>query len=80
LPPCCSPKTPRPVNIADRYPGSPIYDKPYAVVPGARSAVGATAPQTYENASHNNDLSFIATGDGVVSLYLIAPDFTVMFR
>ena len=31
-----------------------------------RSAIGATAPPTYENSGHNNNLSFVLTGDGVV--------------
>jgi glyoxylase-like metal-dependent hydrolase (beta-lactamase superfamily II) len=30
------------------------------------SAIGATAPPTYENAGHNNNLSFIVTDEGVV--------------
>jgi glyoxylase-like metal-dependent hydrolase (beta-lactamase superfamily II) len=30
------------------------------------SAIGATAPPTYENSGHNNNLSFIVTGEGVV--------------
>ena len=53
-------------DIADKYPGSPLYDKPVEVIPGVFSAIGATAPPTYENAGHNNNLSFIVTGDGVV--------------
>lgn len=53
-------------DIADQYPGSVLYAKPYQVVPGVWSAIGATAPPTYENAGHNNNLSFIVTGDGVV--------------
>jgi glyoxylase-like metal-dependent hydrolase (beta-lactamase superfamily II) len=36
------------------------------VIPGVFSAIGATAPPTYENAGHNNNLSFIVTNDGVV--------------
>ena len=41
------------------------------------SAIGATAPPTYENAGHNNNLSFIITGEGVVVInagasYLLA--------
>jgi len=36
------------------------------VIPHVWSAIGATAPPTYENAGHNNNLSFIVTGDGVV--------------
>lgn len=53
-------------QIADQYPGSPLYSKPYEVIPGVWSAIGATAPPTYENSGHNNNLSFIVTGDGVV--------------
>ncbi|WIY24720.1 MBL fold metallo-hydrolase [Parasedimentitalea psychrophila] len=53
-------------DIADQYPGSVLYSKPYEVIPGVFSAIGATAPPTYENAGHNNNLSFIITGDGVV--------------
>ncbi|MEQ8899442.1 MAG: MBL fold metallo-hydrolase [Roseovarius sp.] len=53
-------------RIADKYPGSMLYDTPVEVIPGVWSAIGATAPPTYENSGHNNNLSFIVTGDGVV--------------
>ena len=53
-------------DIADKYPNSLLYDKPVEVIPGVFSAIGATAPPTYENSGHNNNLSFIITGDGVV--------------
>ena len=53
-------------DIPDKYPASLLYDKPVEVIPGVFSAIGATAPPTYENAGHNNNLSFIVTGDGVV--------------
>ncbi|MEO3415116.1 MBL fold metallo-hydrolase [Roseovarius sp. CAU 1744] len=53
-------------NIADQYPGTALYSKPIEVIPHVWSAIGATAPPTYENAGHNNNLSFIVTGDGVV--------------
>jgi len=53
-------------DIADQYPGSVLYAKPVEFIPGVFSAIGATAPPTYENAGHNNNLSFIVTGDGVV--------------
>jgi glyoxylase-like metal-dependent hydrolase (beta-lactamase superfamily II) len=53
-------------DIADQYPGSVLYSKPVEVIPGVFSAIGATAPPTYENAGHNNNLSFIVTGDGVI--------------
>ena len=53
-------------DIPDKYPASLLYDKPVEFIPGVYSAIGATAPPTYENAGHNNNLSFIVTGDGVV--------------
>jgi glyoxylase-like metal-dependent hydrolase (beta-lactamase superfamily II) len=53
-------------DIADKYPGSLLYNKPVEVIPHVWSAIGATAPPTYENAGHNNNLSFIVTGEGVV--------------
>lgn len=53
-------------DIPDQYPASLLYSKPVEVIPHVWSAIGATAPPTYENAGHNNNLSFIITGDGVV--------------
>ncbi|MEQ9037736.1 MAG: MBL fold metallo-hydrolase [Silicimonas sp.] len=53
-------------DIADQYPASPLYAKPVEFIPGVWSAIGATAPPTYENTGHNNNLSFIVTGEGVV--------------
>ena len=53
-------------DIADQYPASALYSKPIEVIPHVWSAIGATAPPTYENTGHNNNLSFIVTGDGVI--------------
>ena len=53
-------------DIPDQYPQSPLYQKPVEVLPGIFSAIGATAPPTYENTGHNNNLTFIVTGAGVV--------------
>ena len=53
-------------DVPDQYPASLLYSKPVEVVPHVWSSIGATAPPTYENAGHNNNLSFIVTGDGVV--------------
>ena len=53
-------------DIPDQYPQSVLYAKPVEVIPHVFSAIGATAPPTYENAGHNNNLSFIVTGDGVI--------------
>lgn len=53
-------------DTPDKYPESVLYDRPVEVAPGVYSAIGATQPATYENAGHNNNLSFIVTSDGVV--------------
>jgi len=53
-------------DIADQYPQSELYSKPVEVIPHVFSAIGATAPPGYENSGHNNNLSFIVTGDGVI--------------
>jgi len=55
-----------PIVPTDVVPASFLYDLPREVIPGVWSAIGATAPGTYENSGHNNNLSFIVTGDGVV--------------
>lgn len=52
--------------IPDQYPGSLLYSKPVEVIPNVWTAIGQTAPSTYENAGHNNNLSFLITGAGVV--------------
>jgi glyoxylase-like metal-dependent hydrolase (beta-lactamase superfamily II) len=64
-------------SIPDKYPDSVLYDAPREVIPGVWSAIGATAPPTYENSGHNNNLSFIITSEGVVvvnagACYLLA--------
>jgi len=64
-------------DIPDQYPASLLYSKPVEVIPHVWSAIGATAPPTYENSGHNNNLSFIVTGDGVIVIngggaYLLA--------
>lgn len=53
-------------DIPDQYPQSPLYSKPVEVIPHVWSAIGATAPPTYENAGHNNNLSFVITEAGVL--------------
>ena len=64
-------------NIPDQYPGSLLYSKPIEYIPHVYSAIGATAPPGYENSGHNNNLSFIVTGEGVIvvngsAAYLLA--------
>lgn len=55
-----------PVQQYDKAPASFLYDLPQEVSPGVWSAIGATAPGTYENSGHNNNLSFVITDDGVL--------------
>lgn len=55
-----------PVRLPDRDLTSFLYARPQQVIPGVWSAIGATAPGTYENSGHNNNLSFIVTDAGVV--------------
>jgi glyoxylase-like metal-dependent hydrolase (beta-lactamase superfamily II) len=63
-------------SIADQYPDSMLYAKPVEVIPDVWSAIGATAPPDYDNSGHNNNYSFVITGDGVVVVnsgsYLLA--------
>ena len=66
-----------PVKHYDKALDSFLYSKPQQVIPGVWSAIGATAPQTYENSGHNNNLSFVITEDGVLVMnasanYLLA--------
>ncbi|MEO1328985.1 MAG: MBL fold metallo-hydrolase [Pseudomonadota bacterium] len=50
----------------DMDPSSDLYAKPVEVAPGVWSAIGATQPPTYENAGHNNNLSFVIGEKGVL--------------
>lgn len=50
----------------DNAPKSMLYRKPVEVTEGVWSSIGATAPPTYFNSGHNNNLSFIITKQGVV--------------
>lgn len=63
-------------SIPDQYPASLLYQKPVEVIPGVWASIGATAPADYDNAGHNNNYTFIETGDGVVVInsgsYLLA--------
>ncbi|GJM00399.1 MAG: MBL fold metallo-hydrolase [Methyloligella sp.] len=64
-------------SIKDQYPNSMLYSKPIEVIPNVWSAIGTSGPPLYDNAGHNNNLSFIVTGDGVIVInggasYLLA--------
>lgn len=54
-----------------------LYRLPQQVTHNVWSAIGATAPPSYENSGHNNNLSFVITTEGVVVMnasdnYLLA--------
>ncbi len=51
---------------SDKAPNSMLYDLPQPVIDGVWSAIGATAPPTYANSGHNNNLSFVITSEGVL--------------
>lgn len=55
-----------PIRSPDKAPYSILYNKPEKVLDHVWSAIGATAPPTYANSGHNNNLSFIITNEGVV--------------
>lgn len=56
-----------PVTLSDEAVGTMLFSEPVEVVPDlVWSAIGATAPPTFENSGHNNNLSFIITDEGVV--------------
>ncbi len=66
-----------PVEAPDQALDSMLFSRPQQVADGVWSAIGATEPPSYENSGHNNNLSFIVTGDGVVVInagdnYLLA--------
>lgn len=62
---------------ADKYPESLLYDKPVQVSNSVWSAIGQLKFYTYENAGHNNNLSFVIGNESVLvvngsSAYLLA--------
>ena len=66
-----------PVDKTDEAVGTQLFRKPVEVAPNVYSAIGATAPPTYENSGHNNNLSFIIGDDSVLVInagdnYLLA--------
>lgn len=52
--------------VPDRYPESLLYDKPVQVADNVWSAIGQTQYYSYENAGHNNNLSFVIGNDAVL--------------
>jgi glyoxylase-like metal-dependent hydrolase (beta-lactamase superfamily II) len=63
--------------LANATDDSILFSPPQQVTDNVWSAIGATAPPTYENSGHNNNLTFIITSEGVVVInasdnYLLA--------
>ncbi|HIO97268.1 MAG TPA: MBL fold metallo-hydrolase [Leucothrix sp.] len=56
----------KPINFTDKAPESMLYSMPIKVKDNVYSAIGATAPPTYANSGHNNNLSFVVTKEGVL--------------
>ena len=56
----------KPINPTDKAPESMLFSLPIKVKDNVYSAIGATAPPTYANSGHNNNLSFIVTSEGVL--------------
>ena len=56
----------KPMNLTDKAPESMLYSLPIKVAENVYSAIGATAPGTYANSGHNNNLSFVVTKEGVL--------------
>jgi len=54
------------IEATDYAVGNQLYREPIEVAPNVYSAIGATAPATFENSGHNNNLSFVVTEDGVL--------------
>ena len=50
----------------DRALDTALYDYPLKVSEHVYSAIGATQPATYENAGHNNNLSFVVGSEAVL--------------
>lgn len=66
-----------PVVKNDNESKSMLYNKPTKVADGVYSAIGQTAPATYANSGHNNNLSFVVSDEGVLVInagdnYLLA--------
>ena len=67
----------KPIKLTDRALDSILFRKPEKVVDGVWSAIGATAPGSYANSGHNNNLSFVIGETGVLVMnagdnYLLA--------
>jgi rhodanese-related sulfurtransferase/glyoxylase-like metal-dependent hydrolase (beta-lactamase superfamily II) len=56
----------KPIKFTDYALDSILFRKPQKVVDGVWSAIGATAPGSYTNSGHNNNLSFVIGNEAVL--------------
>ena len=56
----------KPIKFTDYALDSILFRKPERVVDGIWSAIGATAPGTFTNSGHNNNLSFVIGEESVM--------------
>ena len=56
----------KPIKFTDYALDSILFRKPQKVVDGVWSAIGATAPGSYTNSGHNNNLSFVIGSEAVL--------------
>ena len=56
----------KPIKFTDYALDSTLFRKPQKVVDGVWSAIGATAPGSYTNSGHNNNLSFVIGSEAVL--------------
>jgi len=56
----------KPIKFTDYALDSMLFRKPQKVVDGVWSAIGATAPGSYTNSGHNNNLSFVIGSEAVL--------------
>lgn len=55
-----------PVDVMDRAPLNALFSMPEQVSENVWSAIGATAPPSYANSGHNNNLSFVIGTESVL--------------
>ena len=55
-----------PINFTDYALDSVLFRKPQKVIEGVWSAIGATAPASFANSGHNNNLSFVIGEESVL--------------
>ena len=61
-------KNKHPISSFDKYPSSMLYSKVKKISKRIYTSIGATAPPSYENSNHNNNLGFVIGDEKCTSL------------